>query len=268
MGADKSVIEEAFKTCAELDVTLVAHCEDAGINNGVNAAIRKSNPNISDVALHSLMRPVASEVKAIEDAVALSKTYGTHLHIAHLSSGMGLKLVQVAKKAGVNVTCEVAPHHLFLTVDDYETLGTKAKMNPPLRTKSEQEALWAGIADGTVDCISTDHAPHTLEEKNCDDPLSAPSGVPGVETMLPLLLTVVSGSNPNPRGEVVSCKLKVEDIVRLCFENPNKIFNLGVSDEPRISIDPEAEWVIKGSELHYKCGWTPYENWKVKGKIV
>jgi len=268
MGADKSVIEEAFKVCAELDVPLVAHCEDAQINNDVSTAIKKSNPDVQDVALHSLLRPVASEVKAIEDAVGLSKTYGTHLHIAHLSSGMGLKLVQVAKKAGVNVTCEVSPDHLFLTVDDYETLGTKAKMNPPLRTRDEQEALWAGITDGTVDCISTDHAPHTLEEKNCDDPLSAPSGVPGVETMLPLLLTVASGGWPHPTSDRVRIRVRDSDIVKLCFENPNRIFNLGASDKLRVEVDTEAEWVIKASELHYKCGWTPYEGWKVKGKIT
>src|SRR3989338_4968143 len=97
------------------------------------------------------------------------------------------------------VTCEVAPHHLFLTTDDYETLGTLGKMNPPLRSKEDQAALWQGIADCTVDCIATDHAPHTLEEKGVGVgawravPLQTPSGVPGVETMLPLLLTVAGG---------------------------------------------------------------------------
>src|SRR3989338_8446317 len=96
------------------------------------------------------------------------------------------------------VTCEVAPHHLFLTTDDYETLGTLGKMNPPLRSKEDQAALWQGIADGTVDCIATDHAPHTLYEKQSGDPLKAPSGVPGVETMLPLLLTVAAGKWPHP----------------------------------------------------------------------
>ena len=268
MGADKSVIEEAFKVCAELEAPLVTHCEDVYINKEAHNIINSASNDKQDVSLHSLMRPCDSEVKAIEEALEFTKKYGTQLHIAHLSTGLGLKLVKTAKESGLKVTCEVAPHHLFLTVDDYEKLGTLGKMNPPLRTASEQQALWSGIADGTVDCISTDHAPHTLDEKNTDDPLSAPSGVPGVETMLPLLLTVASGGWPNPRSDRAEAQIEASDIVRLCFENPNKIFNLGISDELRIKVDTDAEWVIKGSALHYKCGWTPYEGWRVRGKVT
>jgi dihydroorotase len=269
MGADKEVLEEAFKVCAELNTPLVAHCEDAQINKEAHDMISSSDSDTQDVSLHSLMRPCASEAKAIADAIGFAKTYGTHLHIAHLSTELGLKLVKDAKESELTVTCEVAPHHLFLTVDDYEKLGTLGKMNPPLRTASEQQALWSGIADGTVDCISTDHAPHTLDEKNADNPLSAPSGVPGVETMLPLLLTVANGGWPHPDSDRFSdIGFRNSDIVRLCFENPNKIFNLGASDELKIKVDTDAEWVIKGSELHYKCGWTPYENWRVIGKVI
>ncbi len=267
MGTGKEVLEEAFKTCAELGVPLVAHCEDAEINNKSEVA----NAECREVSLHSVIRPVESEVKAIEDAIGFAKTYGTHLHVAHLSTGGGLELVKKAKESGVKVTCEVAPHHLFLTEDNYHSLGTLAKMNPPVRSKADQEALWSGISDRIIDCISTDHAPHTLNEKREGFPLQAPSGVPGVETMLPLLFTVASGvtiENEHGPSDLSTINFKYEDIIRLCFENPNKIFNLGASDEPRIKIDPSVKWVIRAKNLHYKCGWTPYENWEVLGKIT
>ncbi|NOS67515.1 MAG: amidohydrolase family protein [Candidatus Peribacteraceae bacterium] len=282
--APGGVIDDAFSMCAELNIPVVCHCEDPDINQ----AARTKYQNPKDIADHSRMRPPESEEKAMKDALALAKKYGTHLHIAHLSTKGGLDLIRAAKKAGVTVTCEVAPHHLFLTVDDYAALGTLAKMNPPLRTREHQEALWEGIADGTVDCISTDHAPHTLEEKNCDNPLKAPSGVPGTETMLPLLLSAAAGHWPHVASEKIFSILNsppaealakvgqfsISDIARLCFENPNRIFNLGKqgivegATADFILVDPKKEWVIKGKELHSKCGWTPYEGWKVAGRVV
>ncbi len=257
--AEGGVIDDAFKLCAELNIPVVCHCEDPEINQAARATYQHSK----DIADHSRMRPPESEEKSIKDALALAKKYGTRLHVAHLSTTGGLELIRAAKKSSISVTCEVAPHHLFLTVDDYKTLGTLAKMNPPLRTREHQEALWRRIADGTIDCIATDHAPHTLEEKKCEDPLKAPSGVPGVETMLPLLLTAASEG-----------KLRHSDIVRLCFDNPNRIFALGKqgitegAPADLILVDPKKEWVIKGKELHSKCQWTPYEDWHVSGKVV
>jgi dihydroorotase len=229
--------------------------------------------------MHSEMRPPSSEIAAVKRAIGLAREYSTQFHVAHLSTAGGLQLVREAKKEGLSVTCEVAPHHLFLTVDDYQTLGALGKMNPPLRSKEDQAALWVGIADGTVDCIATDHAPHTLDEKQCEDPLKAPSGVPGVETMLPLLLTVAAGGWPHPTGEkVANCpserqgragRLQITDIIRLCFENPNRIFGLGKKkDEHQIQIDVDKEWIIEGKNLHSKCGWTPFEGWRVVGKVI
>ncbi len=266
-GADQETIAEAFRLCGELGIPLVAHCEDAEMNKKAHCTLQIAE---SSVAVHSQMRPPESEVAAIKRAIGLAREYSTQFHVAHLSTAGGLQLVREAKKEGLSVTCEVAPHHLFLTVDDYKTLGALGKMNPPLRSKEDQAALWEGIADGTVDCISTDHAPHTLDEKQCEDPLKAPSGVPGVETMLPLLLTVAAGGWPNPRGEkVAGCRLQITDIIRLCFENPNRIFGLGKKkDEHQITVDMNKEWVIEGKNLHSKCGWTPYEGWKVAGKIL
>lgn len=245
---DVGILKEVFRTCAELGIPLVAHCEDADMN------------------VRDPRRPPESEERSVANAIEHAKKFRTHLHIAHLSTAQGLRLVRQAKHDGIRVTCEAAPHHLFLSVDDEEQLGPFGRMNPPLRTRDHQEALWEGILGGTIDCIATDHAPHTKEEKNSDHP---PKGVPGVETMLPLLLTVVSGKWPSPRNQFSDIKLQTSDIERLCFENPNKIFSLGKKKhEWKVEVDMEREWVIHGKDLHSKCGWTPYEGWRVRGKVI
>lgn len=265
-GVDMEIIDEIFKTCAELKIPLVGHCEDAAMN--AQAMVAASG---HDIVEHSYVRSPESEEKSVNDAINLAKKHGTAFHVAHLSTSGALENVRRAKKEGLPVTCEVAPHHLFLTVDDYPTLGTLGKMNPPLRSKGHQKALWEGVMDGTVDCIATDHAPHTLaEKKDVKNPFDAPSGVPGVETMLPLLLSVVSGHWPHPRvrNQDSGIRFSVDDIVRLCFTNPNRIFNLGKIGEEKITVDLDQEWVINGSDLHSKCGWTPYEGWRVVGRVV
>lgn len=264
-----ALLDDVFAACAAHDLTLVAHCEDPATN--AQAAAQNTRTNI---AAHSLIRPAQSEVIAIERALELAQDHNTKLHIAHLSTEGGIAAVRDAKLEGIRVTCEVTPHHLFLTTDDYERLGTLGKMNPPLRSQKHRFALWQGIADGIVDCISTDHAPHTLAEKQTGEPLKAPSGVPGVETMIPLLLSVVAKHWPNPAESTMSCpQLHMEDIIRLCFENPNRIFKLGKQSIAKghtadiVIINPELEWTIDAKKLHSKCGWSPFDGWKVVGKV-
>ena len=288
------ILDEVFHVCAQMDVLVVCHCEDAQINaecrksfDAAPVSAQRATPDRQDrlqaesreVSEHSNMRPPESETTAVAFAIGLAQRHGTRLHVAHLSTKDGLNLVRGAKRDGIAVTCEVAPHHLFLTVEDYMSLGTFAKMNPPLRTVEHRDALWEGLFDGTVDCIATDHAPHTLEEKIVEAhhgaSLQAPSGVPGVETMLPLLLSVVAGHWPHPKGkfQMPNSKFQYKDIVRLCFEGPNHIFQLGkdpidTGKSPDIIlIDPQRRWMICGKELHAKCGWTPYEGWQVRGKV-
>ncbi len=267
--------EEVFKMCGELKIPLVAHCEDPAINAQAKVETPRRGVSTNDVSIHSSMRPPESEAVAIEHAIDLAMKYKAPLHIAHLSTKQGIGMVRAAKKLGIGVTCEVAPHHLFLTTDDYERLGTLGKMNPPLRSSDHRDALWAGIADGTVDCIATDHAPHLLSEKKAGNPLDAPSGVPGVETMLPLLLTVAAGKWPRGSDQrpATSDQLTYAGIVRLCFTNPNRIFSLGQDGIRKgvharlLVIDPTATSVITPVNLHSKCGWTPYEGWETTGRI-
>ncbi len=267
---DGGIVEEVFATCAKLKIPLIAHCEDPEMN-----AKAFADNKSTDIASHTGTRPAESEAKSIAMAIGLVEKTGCPLHVAHLSTKQGIELVADAKKRGLPVTCEVAPHHLFLSVEDYATLGAKAKMNPPVRASEHAQALWRGIADHTVDCIATDHAPHTLEEKSKG--LQSPSGVPGVETMLPLMLSVVANQWPHPSGNsqfsILNSKFSYSDILRLCFTNPNRIFNLGKTGIREgeladiILIDPKVEWSIQAAELHSKCGWTPFENWQVRGKI-
>ncbi len=267
---ETSVTALVFAACAELKIPVVIHCEDPTMN----ASAAKANTR-TDIAAHSEIRPPTSEAKAIETVLALVRTHKTAVHIAHLSTAQGVDLVRAAKKEGLPVTCEVTPHHLFLHTGDYAVLGTLAKVNPPIRPKEHSLALWQGIADGTVDCISTDHAPHTLEEKKVLPPLSAPSGMPGVELLLPLLLTVAAGSWPRPDGgRPTDVSLTYPDIVRLCQTNPERIFRLNTTalkkgSAARIAlVNPQVAWSVAPSALHSKCGWSPYESWSMKGGVV
>ncbi|MFA4908011.1 MAG: dihydroorotase family protein, partial [archaeon] len=194
--------------------------------------------------------------------IRIAEETGSRLHVAHLSSKAGLEAVREAKEGSGSITCEVCPHHLFLTENDIEKLGNFGKMNPPLRSKEDVKALWKGLNDGTIDCVSTDHAPHTIQEKS--QPYDkAPSGVPGVETMLPLLLNAV-------REE----KIELKTIMKACAENPARIF--GFNDRARLEegflgdaviVNPEKSWTIRGADLLSKCGWTPFEGISVKGRV-
>ena len=266
---DGGIVEEIFQACKDLGIPLIAHCEDPDMNA---AALAKNTSEL--VSAHTGTRPAESEAKSIEYAIGLTRKFGTPLHVAHLSTKQGIALVAAAKKEGLPVTCEVAPHHLFLTTDDYASLQAKVKMNPPIRTTDHRDALWAGIADGTVDCIATDHAPHTLEEKS--NGLKSPSGVPGVETMLPLLLTVAAGIWPHPSAQKPATlpKLTAADVLRLCHTNPNRIFKLGKNPIAEknpvdlIIVDPATSWTIRAEDLKSKCKWTPFEGWKVSGAVV
>lgn len=267
---DAALVPDVFALCAQTRTTVVCHCEDPEINAKAAASVTRT-----DVAAHPLRRPPEAEVASILSAVEIARQTHAHLHVAHLSTAGGLDIVRAAKAEGLHVTCEVAPQHLFLTVEDFETLGTLCKMNPPLRTREHRDALWAGIADGTVDCVSTDHAPHTLEEKANPEPLAAPSGMPGVETMVPLLLTAASGRWPHPTAAVPpTFRLTYSDIVRLCYENPNRIFHLGKSDPTAggegtlLLVDPNRQWTLERSMIKAHCGWSPFEHWTLRGAIA
>jgi carbamoyl-phosphate synthase/aspartate carbamoyltransferase/dihydroorotase len=205
-------------------------------------------PKEYPIVLHSESRTMAA-------GILFAAIYGRSVHIAHISLKEEVLLIKAAKERGIKVTCEVCPHHLFLSKDDFPVLSRghpgRGEVRPRLATKEDVDSLWQNI--DVIDCFATDHAPHTLAEKDSENP---PPGFPGLETLLPLLLTAVD-----------SGRLTMDYIIEKSVINPRKIFRLPEQPETWIEVDEKAEYIIKASEQFTHCGWTPFEGWKVKGKV-
>jgi dihydroorotase len=195
---------------------------------------------------------VHAEGDTLQNAINLSAKHGKRLHACHISTAKEIQMIIKAKEKGLPVTCEVTPHHLFLTEDDVETKGPFAKMRPPLGSKKDQQALWANL--DIVDTIASDHAPHTIEEKLSDSP---PYGIPGLETTLPLLLTSVADG-----------RLSLDRLIELTSINPRKIFGIPKMPETYTQIDLSQSYIIDPRTFNTKAKWTPFEGMRVKGKIV
>lgn len=194
---------------------------------------------------------VHAEYEKVDFALSLAAILGNKIHITHVANKIDLEKIIYAKRNKIRVTCDVTPHHLFLTNQDLETLGLYGHMKPSLKTQEDLEYLWNNLK--WIDCIASDHAPHTLSEKQ---QVPIPSGVPGLETMLPLLLTAVKDD-----------KLTLNDISRLTHNSPIKIFNLRLDNSSFTEVDLEEEYEIKNEFLKTKCKWSPYVGRIVKGKV-
>ncbi len=267
MGIDLDLFADAVERAGEHGVPVTVHAEDATrFDESQRDRDAGGTGKDANADLWSAYRTAAAEVAAIERAVDVGRDSAASIHIAHTSTPEGID----AATAG-GATCEVCPHHLFLSRDDLDELGTFGRMNPPLRSEERRQAVFDRVADGTVDIIATDHAPHTTAEKQ-QGLWDAPSGVPGVETMVPLLLTAATEGHWDYE--------RVRDLVAT---NPARIFNL--SQKGRIEpgrdadvalYDPDRPRSIRGDELHSKCGWTPYEGFEgifpeltiVRGAVV
>jgi len=222
------------------------HAEDGLVVSERTVPLR----SFHEPEVYSLARPAAAEAAAIEKALSWSD----RLHICHLSTLRGLELVEEAKGKGKKVSCEVAPHHLFFNVKDYRKQGSFLKINPPLRSQEDNDALWAGLRAGSIDILASDHAPHLPEEKR-DDIWEAPAGVPGVETMLPLLLFAVKRN-----------MLSLERLVDALTARPAQIFSLACKgsieagkDADLVMVDPKKVSRINADRLHSRAEWTPFE---------
>lgn len=198
-------------------------------------------------------RPILlhAEEDVIEKMIEIAGSTAQQIHICHISSQKEFQMIINAKKKGYKVTCGVTPHHLFLTNADEKKLGPYGLMKPSLKPKKDVDFIWKNLK--YIDVIESDHAPHTIEEKKSE---KIPFGVPGLETTLPLLLTEVSQK-----------KLSLNRLIELCFENPKKIFNIKADKNTYIEIDEKEEYIIDNKKLKTKCGWSPFNGWKVKGKL-
>ncbi|TAK12505.1 MAG: hypothetical protein EPO32_08410 [Anaerolineae bacterium] len=199
-------------------------------------------------------RPIAAhaEGKTLAAVILVAELFHRSVHLCHVSSREEILLIRKAKERGLPVTCEVCPHHLFLTLEDAPRLGAgRCEVRPRLATPADQEALWEHL--DVIDCFATDHAPHTLEEKDSPNP---PPGFPGLETILPLLLTAVHAG-----------RLTLEDVTTRLHDNPGRIFGLPEQPDTFIEVDLDENYTLGAAGLHTRCGWTPFEGQPVRGRV-
>jgi dihydroorotase len=255
---NSDIMRRAMEYVKMFDIPVISHAEDKNLaGDGVM--------NEGKVSTRLGMRGIPNVAESIMIArdITLAELTGAALHIAHLSTKEGVELIRNAKKKGVRVTAEVTPHHLILTDDMLESYDPNLKMNPPLRTQEDVEALKEGLIDGTIDVIASDHAPHTIEEK--DVPFDeAPFGIIGLETMLGLILT-----------EFVEKKvLTLEQLIEKMSINPSRILNLNYGNLEKGAtanitiIDLNKKWSVNPEEFYSKAINTPFVNYELKGKSI
>ncbi len=244
LNVNYRMLKDALEVIGDLGAVACIHAEDEETRNKLVHILKG---NLAPES-YSKSRPNVCEKIAVEKAIKLAGD--AKLHFCHISAHESLETIRKAKAENKNITCEVAPHHLFLTTKDWKRLGTLGKMNPPLRDFHSQQSLWKGLNDGTIDVVASDHAPH-LEHEKMTDIWTAPAGVPGVETMMPLMLMAVRRN-----------LLTLSRLIEVTSQNPARIFSLkkGV-----IAQGYDADMIIAGEvkeirkeKLHSKAGWTPY----------
>lgn len=196
---------------------------------------------------------VHAEGPQLEAAIALAKKYGQRLHVCHITQASEVEMVRKAKIDGLSISAGVCPHHLYMTGADRERLKGYATMKPPLGTPEDQAALWKGLVDGSIDMVETDHAPHTREEKEKDPPAF---GVTGLETSVGLMWKGVQ------EGRITEKRFS-----EVMYESAKKIFNIPEQSDTYVALDPEAVWTVGENGYETKCGWSPFEGWKLPGKI-
>ncbi|MRG85467.1 dihydroorotase [Salinibacillus xinjiangensis] len=246
---------EAMQKAAANSSAIVAHCED---NNLVYGGVLHEGLKSKQLNLPGI--PSISESVQIARDVLLAEAANCHYHVCHVSTKESVRVIRDAKRAGIAVTAEVTPHHLLLNEEDIPADSGHYKMNPPLRSKEDQEALIEGLLDGTIDCIATDHAPHTEEEKS-NGFLRSPFGIVGLETAFPLLYTHL----------VKKGTMSLERLVELLTVKPAKIFNLPYGTlnigcyADIVLVDLDRQSAIEVDHFLSKGKNTPFKGWEVQG---
>lgn len=255
---DSGVYRDAMKEAKRVGIPVLAHCEDSNL---VQGGVVNDDENMRALGVKGISNAVEDIIVARD--IMLAAETGVHLHLCHCSTKGSVEMVRQAKAAGISVSAEVCPHHFTLSTDDIKTPDANYKMNPPLRTKEDVEALREGLKEGVMDVISTDHAPHSAEEKR--QPIEkAPFGIVGLETSVALTMTELVDTGiltPMQMAEKMSY-------------NPAKILGIdrGSLAEGKIAdvtvIDPAAEYRIDASEFVSKGKNTPFDGRNVKGRVV
>jgi len=252
---NSEIMRRALEYSKDLKAVIIQHSEDPFLFNGVmNESIMSTRLGLAGIP------SMCEDIMAARD-IRLTEFTGGKLHIAHISTNETVSLVRAAKEAGIPVTAEVTPHHLFLTDEAVRGYDTDTKMNPPLRTEEDRKALVNAILDGTIDCIATDHAPHAPEEKEVEYNF-APFGVVGLETALGLILTKLFHTGVIDWNTLID-RMAIRPRRILSLE-PVKI-EKGMAANLTIA-DPNAEWEVDHFKFKSKSRNTPFKGWKLKGK--
>ncbi|MCX6171170.1 MAG: dihydroorotase [Ignavibacteriales bacterium] len=251
------VLRNALEYSKNFGTPIIEHCEDETLADGA------MNEGLNSTTLGLQGIPNVAEDLIVARDIMLAEFIGGKVHIAHISSKNSVELVRQAKKRGINITSEVAPHHFTLTDDSLKSYDTNYKMNPPLRTRADLEALLEGLKDGTIDCIASDHAPHSIEEKEMEF-IYAPNGIVGLETTLALTLS-----------ELVHKKhLTLAQVIEKLSINPRKVLNLPVPQFKEGApanltiLDPDLIWTVDVSSFKSKSKNSPFDKRLMTGKAI
>lgn len=254
-----AVMLNALKYAKTFNIPLLSHSEDKSISGG---GVVNAGENATASGLRGI--PRSAESAAIARDVLLAEEAGASIHICHVSTAESVDIIRNAKNRGVSVTCETCPHYFSATDDEILSYNTNAKINPPLRTAEDVEAIIEGLVDGTIDAIATDHAPHHFDEKNVEFDY-APFGTVGLETAFSLAYTKL----------VLTDIIKPSDLSRLMSATPARI--LGLSDRGRLEVglraditvvDPDAEYTVEAANFKSKGKNSLFDGWKLSGKIT
>ena len=253
------LLKRALEVAREVDATLIDHCEDPSLSaSGVINEGQVSN----QLKVRGI--PGASEDVCVGRDLIVAEAVGARLHVCHVSTARSIELVRLGKHRGIRVTCEATPHHFTLTDQAVLEHGTHAKVNPPLRSALDVEAVVAGLRDGTVDAIPSDHAPHAPELKAKPLSSDSPFGLIGLETALGVALTQL----------VHNGKISMWHLISLMSTNPARIVNqpygrLSVGGPADITVfDPQLEWTYLAAEGRSKSRNSPFDGWKLKGAVI
>ena len=256
---EDNIMREALEAAKSVGVPVIQHAEDTRLTSGAHM---NAGPVSFRLGLRGM--PVEGEAGIVRRDIDLAKKTGAHIHVAHISTAAAVEEVRKAKREGVNVTCEVTPHHFVLIDEAVVGYDTRYKMNPPLRSAEDREAMLVGLEDGTIDAIATDHAPHAHHEKMVEFDRAA-FGITGLETALGLAISELCKKRGMP----------LKRIVELLTTNPGRILALG--DRGRLNVgapgditifDPKKQWTYDAKQTRSKSRNTPFGGWKLTGKVV
>jgi dihydroorotase len=256
---DYAIMGRALMTSAALKLPIVQHAEDCSMTQD---AVMNAGPAAFRMGLRGW--PSEAESSIVERDIRLTAETKGRYHVAHLSTAAALRAVRKAKRDHLHVTCEITPHHFALLDEDVAGYNTHFKMNPPLRSRADREALIAGLADGSVDCIATDHAPHAAHEKNQEFD-RAPFGITGLETALGLSISILHQRH----------KIPLPRIVELLSGGPARVMNLAgrgtLAPGARADVtifDPAKKWTYHAAQSYSKSKNSPFDGWQLQGKAM